>query len=112
MIYRKPIVLLSAVLVSACTSTSSKPPFDPEETARKMVGLEQKFDLMDLDGDGYLTRSELTQGFIEAGVPDVTDEKISKVIEFYDLNKDGRISLRETQQGSATGPEALIKKFE
>lgn len=100
------------MLLSACASSPSKPTFDPEETARKMVGLQQKFDLMDLDGDGYLTRSELTQGFIEAGVPDVTDEKISKVIEFYDFDKDGRISLRETQKGSEVGPEGLIKKLE
>lgn len=104
--------LVPLVFLSACSNSSSKPKYSVAETERKMMGLQQKFDLYDLNGDGYLTHDELTKGFIAAGIPDVTTEKVDKVIDFYDFNKDGKISLRETQAGQVTGAEELIKKFE
>ena len=106
-------VVTPLILLCACGTTSpEKPKYDVEETERKMMGLQQKFDLYDLDGNGLLTHEELTQGFIKAGIPDVTPEKVNKVIDFYDFNKDGMISLRETQSGQVSGAEELIKKFD
>jgi Ca2+-binding EF-hand superfamily protein len=73
--------------------------------------LEQKFDLFDLNGDGFLTRKELAEGLHSIGTPGVTPEKIDKIFAYYDTNKDGRISLREAQRGNEAGPDELLKMF-
>lgn len=96
-------------LLAACTATES--PTDPAVVSRKMIGLQEKFDLIDLDGDGYLTRSEIITGFDQIGVVDQSPETVDAIIDFYDFNKDGKLSLRETQSGAVTGPEALIREY-
>jgi hypothetical protein len=106
---KSSIILPVVSLLAACTATES--PTDPAVVSRKMIGLQQKFDLIDLDGDGYLTRSELVEGFDEIGVVDQSPETVDAIIDFYDFNKDGKLSLRETQSGAVTGPEALIREY-
>ena len=97
------------ILVASCSTTPS--PTDPEVVGRKMIGLQQKFDLMDTDGDGYLTRAEIIAGFDDIGVVDQAPETVDAIIDFYDFNKDGKLTLRETQSGTVTGPEALIREY-
>jgi Ca2+-binding EF-hand superfamily protein len=46
---------------------------------------------------------------VRSGVKDPTEHQVSKVMRFYDFNRDGYISLREVQSGTVTGPEALIR---
>ena len=104
----KFILLSFTLALVACTSD----PRSPEVVGRKMIGLQQKFDLIDTDGDGYLTKSEIIAGYDQLGVITQTPETADKIIQFYDSNKDGRISLREAQSGAVTGPDVLIKQFE
>lgn len=65
-----------------------------------MIGLLQKFDRWDDNGDGELDRDELAAGLEGSGHdPD-------RVIDFYDTNGNRRISLREAQAGYARAGEA------
>jgi Ca2+-binding EF-hand superfamily protein len=75
-------------------------------TERKMIGLLEKFDRWDEDGNGRLNHAELTHGL--AG----TDHQPANVLKFYDTNRDGSISLREAQAGYARANEAdaIIRK--
>lgn len=68
-----------------------------------MIGLLQKFDRFDEDGDGYLTSSELKPAEQVSGHPR------AKIIGFYDINHDDRISLREAQKGVSRVEEAERK---
>jgi hypothetical protein len=95
------------ILLAACTPS----PTDPAVVGRKMIGLQQKFDLIDTNGDGYLDRDEIIAGFDDLGVVDQSPETVDAIIDFYDFNKDGKLSLRETQSGAVTGPEALIREY-
>jgi hypothetical protein len=108
----RSVLALPACLLPACTGTVSEPEIDPLEARRKMIGLEEKFDRFDFDGNGYLSERELRNGLQTVDVPEVTGDKVRTVIEFYDTNNDGRISLRETQAGRAAGPEELIEEIE
>ena len=73
---------------------------------RQMIGLLEKFDRWDHNGDGKLTASELTDA------ERLTGHTPAKIIEFYDRDKDGSISLREAQTGYARADEAEIKARE
>jgi len=57
-----------------------------------MLGLMEKFDRWDLNGDGRLDLGELEDASRISGVPP------QKILEFYDANKDGHITLKEAQQ--------------
>ncbi|MFC7336361.1 EF-hand domain-containing protein [Haloferula chungangensis] len=96
-------------LVASCSSTASRT--DPQVVGRKMIGLQEKFDLIDTDGDGFLTRSEIVAGFSTVGVVDQSPETVDAIVDFYDFDKDGKLTLRETQSGAVTGPEALIREY-
>lgn len=73
-----------------------------------MVGLTEKFDRWDENGNGQLSSSELQQAEQISGVP------AAKIIDFYDANGDGMISLRESQHAISRVDEAkaLIKDRE
>lgn len=89
----------------AIASCSSGPgPITPTtKVERQMVGLLEKFDRWDYNGDGYLTASELKQAEKISGLPP------ARIIGFYDTNHDGRISLREAQDGFSRTGEAERK---
>lgn len=106
----KTTLLLLALPLAACTSSSD--PRDPDVVGRKMIGLQEKFDLVDTDGDGYLTKPEIIAGYDQLGVVEQTPEMADEIIKFYDFDKDGRISLREAQSGMVTGPDKLIEQIE
>lgn len=67
---------------------------------RQMVGLLEKFDRWDYNGDGQLTASELKDAERLSGLP------VDEIIGFYDTDKDGRISFREAQAGMSREGEA------
>ena len=72
----------------------------PEPIKRQMIGLIEKFDRWDYNGDGRLSETELKEA-----------EKLShfsgrEIVEFYDTGADGTISLREAQEGLKRLPEA------
>lgn len=97
--------LLSLPVFFAFVSCSSGPgPVTPTtRVERQMVGLLEKFDRWDENGDGFLAAGELKQAEKLSG------HSPAKIIEFYDLNKDGKISLREAQRGFSRVDEAEIK---
>jgi hypothetical protein len=87
------------LLLTACSSAPG--PVVPETAVeRKMIGLLEKFDLWDDNGDGELDRAELTAGL------QGTDHTAEGVISFYDTNRNGRVSLREAQAGYRRSAEA------
>lgn len=65
-----------------------------------MIGLLQKFDRWDDDGNGQLDRQELTEGLAGSG------HSADAVMEFYDTNCDGKISLKEAQNAYSRAPKA------
>lgn len=105
-----PLISL-AILVASCRSGSTDP-LDPEVLGRKMITLQEKFNLIDLDGDGELTREEIIAGYDELDVVNQSPETADAIIRFYDFDKNGTVSLRETQSGAVTGPEEAARRFE
>lgn len=101
--------LLNLTVLLAVISCSSGPgPVTPKtRTQRQMIGLLEKFDRWDTNGDGYLTAVELKPAQKSAGIAS------QEIIDFYDANKDGKISLREAQAGYSRSaePEEIIKKI-
>lgn len=97
--------LLSVPVFFAVVSCSSGPgPVTPvTRVERQMIGLLQKFDRWDENGDGYLSAKELKQA------EKISGHTPSEIIEFYDINKDGKISLREAQKGYSRVEEAEVK---
>lgn len=93
---------LSLPLLAVCVSCSSAPgpvvPGTPIE--RQMIGLLQKFDRWDENGDGVLNEAELKP------TEQVTGQPAGKVIDFYDTNGDRKISLKEAQKGFSRSSEA------
>ena len=95
------------LIVAVCSCASAPGPVVPETPVeRQMIGLLEKFDRWDHDGDGKLTAAELVEAERLTGQPP------SKIVDFYDSNKDGAISLREAQTGYSRVDEAEIKAKE
>ncbi len=95
----KHISIIMFAALTAC-SPSIGPVIPETPVERKMIGLLQKFDRWDDDGNGQLDRNELTEGLAGSGhSPDA-------VMEFYDINRDGLISLKEAQIAYGRAPEA------
>jgi Ca2+-binding EF-hand superfamily protein len=65
-----------------------------------MLGLLQKFDLWEENGDGHLTAAELGKAEPITGYPP------EKIVAFYDKDSDARISLKEAQDGLSRSDEA------
>ncbi len=67
---------------------------------RQMVGLLEKFDRWDYNGDGELGKKEMSQGIQGLkGKPQQVNYTAAEVLEFYDTDKDGKITLAEAQDG-------------
>ncbi len=101
--------LLGLSLVIATVSCSSGPgPVVPQNrTERQMIGLLEKFDRWDDNGDGALTETELNHGINRhKNTPLKVDYTGKEIVEFYDTNKDGRVTLREAQKGYSRSDEA------
>jgi Ca2+-binding EF-hand superfamily protein len=106
----KHLVLFTpAIFLSACSSAPG-PVVPKTKVEKQMIGLMEKFDRWDDDGDGYLTANEIQDGIDSLkGKPQEVSYKSAAVLEFYDTNKDGRISLREAQAGYKRAAEAESK---
>ena len=95
----KRISTLALVALSAC-SPSIGPVVPKTPVERKMIGLLQKFDRWDDDGNSQLDRQELAEGLAGSG------HSPEAVMEFYDTNRDDNISLKEAQNAYNRAPEA------
>ncbi len=110
----KPILVFLPLILafSACAPTPEAPELDPDAVERKMLSLQKNFNVIDTNDDDSVSPAEVKKAMIGSGSEDVSALRISKIMKFYDFNKDGKIDLREAQSGAVSGPEALIKKIE
>ena len=83
----------SVVLLLFSCSTAPGPVIPKSKVERQMIGLLEKFDRWDENGDGELVLSELKQAEV------LTGRKSQKIIDFYDTNHSKSISLPEAQLG-------------
>ena len=93
------LILIPVILCGACSSGLG-PVVPKNKVERQMIGLLQKFDLWDDNGDGELDHSELAMGLEGA------DYNPDRTIDFYDTDGNRRICLREAQAGYSRAEEA------
>ena len=92
----QPLFILP--LLGACAGPG---PIVPDTKVEKqMIGLLEKFDRYDLDGSGQLDSHELLAAQKSTGHPP------AEIIDFYDQDKNRKISLREAQRGFSRMDEA------
>lgn len=95
-----------AVICGSCT-TGPGPVVPKTPTERQMIGLLEKFDRWDDDGDGQLDANELTRGIATLhGKPQQVTYTAAEILDFYDTNHNGKVSLREAQAGYRRSDEA------
>lgn len=85
-------------LIALCGLAACAP--SPGPIKRQMVGLLAKFDRWDFNGDGFLRESELKEAEKRSSFT------AKEIVEFYDVGGDGKISLKEAQDGMKRLPEA------
>ena len=66
-----------------------------------MDALREQFDLIDLDGNGVITKDELTRAFQELPPADVKDMSIWADSLFEELDSDGSAGIEFTQWQAA-----------
>lgn len=96
---------LGLPLLAACGTGADVVPAK-SATERQIIGLIEKFDRWDYNGDGFLELSELGETQARTG------NSPQQVMDFYDVNRDGRISLAEAQGGKKRVGEAEAKVAE
>lgn len=86
-------------LLAACASgTGSAIPETNSE--KQMLGLMEKFDRWDYDGNGLLSSKEIDVGITSLkNTSRAVTFTAAEVVEFYDRNGDKSVSLREAQAG-------------
>ncbi len=89
---------LTALIALAASLVACAPQAGP--TKRKMVGLLEKFDRWDYNGDGYLVASELDDAELIGGIGK------TEILGFYDTSGDSRISMAEATAGMSRVGEA------
>lgn len=96
-----PCVFAAAACSHAPVNVVPKTPVE-----RQMIGLLEKFDRWDLNGNGKLSAKELKAGEKATGRP------VGQILEFYDVDRDGSVTLKEAQKGYARVDEAEAKARE
>lgn len=98
----KTLIGILACGIAGCAKGPE--PIVPEtKVERQMIGLLEKFDRWDYNGDGYLSAAELKPAEVKSGYSP------QKILGFYDTNHDGKISLKEAQAGMKRPEEAERK---
>lgn len=91
----KPYAALPIIALAACAP-------QPGPVKRQMIGLLEKFDRWDYNGDGQLSLSELKEAEELSGLP------AADILAFYDTGRNGRISLAEAEAGMSRLEEAKV----
>lgn len=90
--------LATFVLVACASGTGSAIPETNSE--KQMLGLIEKFDRWDYDGNGLLSTKEIDDGITTLkGTSRTVTFTAADIVEFYDRNGDHAVSLREAQAG-------------
>lgn len=101
---------LFCTLICVSCSSGLGPVVPKTKVERQMIGLLEKFDRWDYNGDGYLDQKELTDGINGLkGKPQQVSYTADEVIDFYDTNGDRKISMMEAQAGYKRSDEAESK---
>lgn len=94
------LLILPCFLALASCSSGPGPVIPENRTERQMLGLLEKFDRWDHDGNGELDVKELDAGIKTLkGKPQQVNYTGKKVVDFYDSDGNGTVSLREAQAG-------------
>jgi hypothetical protein len=95
----KLLTIPLAICVASCSSGPG--PVVPENrTERQMLGLLEKFDRWDDNGDGELTENEINHGINRfKDTPMKVNYTGKQVVDFYDTDRNGSVSLKEAQAG-------------
>lgn len=88
--------LILSVLAAGCVAHDD--PHSEAAHGRKVMGLLEKFDRFDYNGDGYLTRAEIEQGIAESDIGTIEPGELDRAMKFYDVDRDGRISRWEAHR--------------
>lgn len=92
---------LSLPVILVLGSCAGPGEFTPEtKVERQLVGFLEKFDRWDYNGDGKLVASELKEAQQRTG------RTPKQILDFYDEDRDGGITLREAQGGLERTDEA------
>ena len=93
------IPAFATFLLAACASGPGSA--IPENNSEKqMLGLMEKFDRWDYNGNGLLSSKEINDGLNTLkGTSRAVKFTAKEVVEFYDRNGDKAVSLREAQAG-------------
>jgi hypothetical protein len=94
-------LMIVPLILSLAACASGPGPVTPEnQTERQMLGLLEKFDRWDDDGNGELTAKEVDHGINRfKGTPMEVNYTGKQVVGFYDTDHSGSVSLREAQAG-------------
>jgi hypothetical protein len=84
------------ILFAACAHHSD--PHGEAAHGRKMMGMLEKFDRFDYDGNGSLTRKEIDLGLKEAAFVQLEPAEVDAMMKHYDVNKDGKITRWEAER--------------
>lgn len=105
------LICLSLVVTSVSCAHGPGPVTPTNPVERQMIGLLQKFDRWDDDGNGELSEKELNMGIARyKGTPTQVNYTGKQIVEFYDADHNGAVSLREAQDGYGRADQ-LAKKY-
>lgn len=101
------IHLIPCAILCASCSPGIGPVVPKTKVERQMIGLLEKFDRWDYNGDGLLDGKELGHGIAGLkGSSRTVSYTAAEVIDFYDTNGDKKVSLKEAQAGYKRSDEA------
>ena len=84
-----------SILFASC---AHQDPHGEAAHGRKMMGMLEKFDRFDYDGNGSLTRKEIDLGLKEAAFVQLEPAEVDAMMKHYDVNKDGKITRWEAER--------------
>lgn len=95
---RYAIPSLAALFLAACAPQTGSVPASNSE--KQMLGLIEKFDRWDYNGNGLLSSKEIDDGLESLkGTSRAVSYTSAEVVKFYDRNADKSVSLYEAQKG-------------
>lgn len=111
MSFQPVIPALATFLLAACASVTDTA-IPENKSEKQMLGLMEKFDRWDYNGNGLLSFKEIDDGITSLkGTNRTVTYTAAEIVEFYDRNGDKAVSLREAQTGyhntSQHGAESL-----
>lgn len=106
-----PLAAITACQILAC-SPGPGTAIPENRSEKQMLGLIEKFDRWDFNGDGELSAREINSGISSIrGSSRAVTYTAPEVVDYYDRNGDKTVSLREAQAGyhrTTQGDEAPL----